>query len=874
MLTKYIVAIIAQPLWVYGAIALGALAAQIGYLIYRITPRVRRLYRSLTYWSDKNDPYNGIPRNGTNLTQKRKYSTQSPSGGGGSLSTSAVKRSSSKSSLYHSTLLRTNFSLERIQELFTVKGGRPMVNILRGISIMSAARMTTGTIKYIVLFIVTCKNLKRTQGIKGLTKYLKASTVSIQQSLGGHLVRDAGSLGARVSRTRSGLPRCIPTQIRIRIRAGDPTAMRMTLTLFNVYRVFEFPGKLKTSTITSLSTGTGSLTRYLEGLIPLFVRLFVWNRFSKDYLESKLLKWADSSVFPIFKGGPGVQGVLGEWNTDPAILLRSFKSLWRTPNLWESITIFIDRWAYKPIKFAFTVCQQVMDVMPPQVGMSRPRFAIAPLPYLGKLGTKEEAAGKVRVFAMVDGWTQWILYPLHKCLFMILRGVKMDGTFDQTAPLKFVKAVRGLWSLDLSAATDRLPLTIQRELLGALFGYEIAGAWANLLVGRAYRLHDGSSKGYKDLHYVVGQPMGALSSWAMLAFTHHFIVQAAAWRAGFPKWKLFSNYAVLGDDVVIGDYRVTTQYLQIMDSLGVVCGLHKSLLSHKGLAMEFAKKTIVNGVDVSPVAFKEFYAASRNLGAWVELQKKFNIPFHRALDAFGVGWKVRSWLNKPLGKLSARIRLLILAVNVPHTVEEVDQFFKLGEPRLAQYKNDTEAIIEKFTTSEVKRLTSRLMTFSNDVVKHDSNSVSKDWARSALADASGLDFNEFMTLGKGNKPLIHARKLLSDAYSNLLNLYWIKEMHDLVNRSSGLLKEIWNMNRADFPSYYIEFLRISNEINSMSQHTFALKRPDSPEVKGLMTPSQVRIWKRWSQVLQGTKTVAESTAPTSHTRNKGRTFTP
>jgi hypothetical protein len=29
--------------------------------------------------------------------------------------------------------------------------------------------------------------------------------------------------------------------------------------------------------------------------------------------------------------------------------------------------------------------------------------------YVGKLGFKLEAAGKVRVFAMVECWTQWLL---------------------------------------------------------------------------------------------------------------------------------------------------------------------------------------------------------------------------------------------------------------------------------------------------------------------------------------------------------------------------------------------------------------------------------------------------------------------------------
>lgn len=33
---------------------------------------------------------------------------------------------------------------------------------------------------------------------------------------------------------------------------------------------------------------------------------------------------------------------------------------------------------------------------------------------LGRLSVKEEAAGKMRVFAMVDAFTQWALKPLHQ----------------------------------------------------------------------------------------------------------------------------------------------------------------------------------------------------------------------------------------------------------------------------------------------------------------------------------------------------------------------------------------------------------------------------------------------------------------------------
>jgi hypothetical protein len=52
---------------------------------------------------------------------------------------------------------------------------------------------------------------------------------------------------------------------------------------------------------------------------------------------------------------------------------------------------------------------------------------------IGKLSKKLEAAGKIRVFAMVDVWTQSLLKPLHLALFDFLKSLPNDGTFDQTA---------------------------------------------------------------------------------------------------------------------------------------------------------------------------------------------------------------------------------------------------------------------------------------------------------------------------------------------------------------------------------------------------------------------------------------------------------
>jgi hypothetical protein len=94
----------------------------------------------------------------------------------------------------------------------------------------------------------------------------------------------------------------------------------------------------------------------------------------------------------------------------------------------------------------------------------------------------------------------------------------------------------------------------------------------------------------------------------MLAVTHHLIVQLAATRAypstfkrgnGKPIW--FTNYELLGDDINIFDELVATQYLQLMETLGVAINLSKSVVANKPV-FEFAKVTGVNGKDVSALS--------------------------------------------------------------------------------------------------------------------------------------------------------------------------------------------------------------------------------------------------------------------------------
>lgn len=102
-------------------------------------------------------------------------------------------------------------------------------------------------------------------------------------------------------------------------------------------------------------------------------------------------------------------------------------------------------------------------------------------------------------------------------MFDILRKIPQDGTFDQLKPLRVIaeKQLPFYGSYDLSAATDRLPIDLQVQVLSSIITKEFAEAWKGLLVDRDYVLNINTKK-FKHLsgnyRYSVGQPMGALSS--------------------------------------------------------------------------------------------------------------------------------------------------------------------------------------------------------------------------------------------------------------------------------------------------------------------------------------------------------------------------
>lgn len=230
---------------------------------------------------------------------------------------------------------------------------------------------------------------------------------------------------------------------------------------------------------------------------------------------------------------------------------------------------------------------------------------LSPKGQLSKLSLVKDKEAKCRVVAILDYWTQSCLYPLHVLLMKHLRGLKPDCTFNQGSFRSKLPPHGPYYSIDLSSATDRVPVAIQEPVLAALVGNkEYAAAWRALLTERDYATSWGDKSRVK---YGVGQPMGAYSSWTMFSVTHHLIVRYAAVQVGLTA--NFNRYVLLGDDIVIAHDAVAKEYLKIMAGLGVDISEAKTFISYD--MYEFAKRVILQGTEVTGAPFGSMFDAIR-----------------------------------------------------------------------------------------------------------------------------------------------------------------------------------------------------------------------------------------------------------------------
>lgn len=424
--------------------------------------------------------------------------------------------------------------------------------------------------------------LWRNNGAEYTVTYLKEANRIFQFFVAGNPQKS--SLPTMIG-APSGLPSILPPGHRDLLinktsHRDFANVVRIIFALLGCYRLIVYKGKLKLETITEPSDSMG--------VNPWELGLCLSTKF-KGLFERMTLKDYDYKLLSLSTAGPNNKVSILSASLD-AIALRNSDILDHLHYLSSYFKIGV-----------YSLLEQELKVLETIKGRGTE--------LLGKLSIKEEPAGKRRVFAIVDIWTQSVLKPMHDQVFSILKLIEQDGAFDQIKPVKaLIKSnTEGkTFCFDLSAATDRFPISVQVDVLSFLYNRNVAESWKQLLVNRSYYL----SETKQSYRYATGQPMGALSSWGVFSLCHHVIVQIAATRVGIRSW--FTQYALLGDDIVITNEEVANEYFKIMtEELKVSINKSKSLQSSIGV-MEFAKRIIGPQGDYSPVGPKNLAILLRN----------------------------------------------------------------------------------------------------------------------------------------------------------------------------------------------------------------------------------------------------------------------
>lgn len=480
----------------------------------------------------------------------------------------------------------------------------------------------------------------------------------------------------RIGLTNDGLPKVLGILIPS-IRLKNLTSLRLGLTILSLGRLF--PGNGADYDLNSITASTTEEPKLILSITEYASK----SRICSNFI---LQDWSR----PHFSNKSGPNGhALGHSLID-------FISM--TPNLYNNlITLGGDN-----LKDYLLSIYKIVNYFP-IIGRN-----------LRKIFIVKDKELKNRPIAIFDYWSQTCLWNLNEALFERLKLIPQDMTYDQSNIGDLIQMNEHSYhSLDLASATDRFPISLQTKILEILIGKSKSLAWKAIMTQPL--------KGPKGetVRYATGQPMGARSSWAMFALSHHIVVQFAAYNVGY---KSFTDYRLLGDDIVIHNDIVAAEYIKVMTGLGVEISKLKTHTSK--YAFELAKRWFYKGTEITPFPIGAIASDVTPLGIANALQTAFNKGWsclnassYSYETSLTVLYKYLSYSNAFARKQVRLTRMLSLAFNYLHLYshKEID---RIGVDSVLRElaaiwtgHHSCNATMRKFELSireEVKRLTSDL----------------------------------------------------------------------------------------------------------------------------------------------------------------------
>lgn len=507
------------------------------------------------------------------------------------------------------------------------------------------------------------QKLLTNNGQMAVVQHLKLSLFALYSFISGNPLSSTTALGWGIRLRTCGLPRVWHSDLVRYLKRGDIGLIRLMASLLNLYRAMEAPHPdFSVATITKPHPDFGSNTdfaefsKFCQETLPALLKWEMKHGGHPTNLDFKYHSARDLIICSAGANlsGPAMQSIVQDakaWQNQPANhalewfdmhgdefmsrLLKELATEAHGPSIFiESAAPGFNQSIYESMgeegrKQYLAMFNPVKREVHNLSSMSKafmatrqPHFKDKKFfegsldgfakPILGRLHAIDEPAGKVRVVAICDYFSQVAFKPVHDHLFSILRRIRQDATFDQTGITEryFQKGLSPHWSFDLKSATDLIPLSLYREVLGTLLISKgdtpehtraRVDLWCKIATDRDFLTPDGLT----TVRYGTGQPMGVLSSWASMALVHHALVQYSAWKQGVIERSWYQDYLVLGDDIDIARSKsVADGYRSACESFQIVIGLAKSLQSDKN-CFEFANQRYCPEGNISPLSFKE-----------------------------------------------------------------------------------------------------------------------------------------------------------------------------------------------------------------------------------------------------------------------------
>jgi hypothetical protein len=504
-----------------------------------------------------------------------------------------------------------------------------LIIVLRWITLIWFPMVPNG-LDHVNLFVNTVSKLERDNGSIFAINHLKMIRRLVCSYLSGNPERKTSELIIGINKS-NGLPKSI-THLHKLIESRDIKSLRFVFTLFSVSRLLPGSKPVDLTTITEPSKSRYQCELEIERYMETFLKENKWNpRFLNPFTKDQLLYSA--------KSGPNGQATLTALrdihsmpenlvkallDTNMSTLFKEYKDLlssqrieklfivqkfWRFLNMPFNVTKKYVKEVHlkdSPLKTDSKLIKEIISLYNRKTFTQRYEFFMEMIKSKKpdwswtkprKLSVIPDPEGKSRIIAIFDYWSQNFLKQIHDEHFRFLRTLSNDRTFTQDPILPKPPEGHKYYSFDLTAATDRFPISLQSKLISKMYGTALAKSWEEILIGTPF-LVPWTGEYCK---YASGQPMGAYSSWSTFTITHHVILHYIHDYLNISE----KYYVILGDDIVIWHDDVAREYLRIMKELGVGISIPKSHICAN--MYEFAKRLFLDGKEITGIQVRGLY---------------------------------------------------------------------------------------------------------------------------------------------------------------------------------------------------------------------------------------------------------------------------